>query len=173
MIKAAQGYKEELNKRLMETWYDIDYQWFESDVDRHEFTIYDNNIYTTQLVSVDEDDSVVGYLSYSSPFMSKCVCSICAVSFMKPNVQFINDVITHLLSLLLYGHAKVIQFTCYADNPAIDGYRKLIKRFGGKELCTQRNTGYLLDGKYHDSVLFELHVDDMPDGLLQRLCFRR
>lgn len=49
----------------------------------------------------------------------------------------------------------------YKDNPAIKGYRKFIKRFGGRECGYMRQTSKLMDGKLHDSVMFEILKEDI------------
>lgn len=49
-----------------------------------------------------------------------------------------------------------IEWWCYADNPAIRGYRNFIKRHGGRECGYWRQIARLQDGQLHDSVSFEI-----------------
>ena len=49
-----------------------------------------------------------------------------------------------------------LEWTCYADNPAIRGYRKFIKLCGGVECGYRRQCVLLPDGKLHDQVRFEI-----------------
>ena len=57
-------------------------------------------------------------------------------------------------------HMNRIQWCCYADNPAIRGYRNFVKRHGGRECGYYRQVSRLMDGKFHDSVQFEILADE-------------
>lgn len=46
------------------------------------------------------------------------------------------------------------------DNPSIRGYRNLCKRFGGKEIGQLHQNIKLMDGKLHDTTIFEIMKKD-------------
>lgn len=49
-----------------------------------------------------------------------------------------------------------IEFWAFVDNPAFDGYEKLVKKFGGKQVDTLHQLELLSDGKLHDVGIFEI-----------------
>lgn len=53
-----------------------------------------------------------------------------------------------------------MEFCAFSDNPAIKHYYKFIDKFSGREVGILKQTGILMDGKLHDSVMFELFKDD-------------
>ena len=49
-----------------------------------------------------------------------------------------------------------MSWCCFADNPALRGYRNFIKNHGGKECGYYRQVTKLQDGMLHDKVEFEI-----------------
>nr|DAE87766.1 MAG TPA: hypothetical protein [Caudoviricetes sp.] len=45
--------------------------------------------------------------------------------------------------------------------PALEGYGKLVRRFGGRESGYLRQVSKLMDGKLHDSIIFEILKSDL------------
>ena len=53
-----------------------------------------------------------------------------------------------------------IDFFAYEDNPAIKGYDKIIKRFGGKRVCKLTRNQKLYDRKLHNTIFHEILRED-------------
>ena len=53
-----------------------------------------------------------------------------------------------------------MEFFAFSDNPIIKHYYKFIDKFGGREIGIIKQTNMLMDGKLHDSAMFELFRDD-------------
>ncbi len=155
MFKSAQLYKEELNQRYIETWYQPKYMYY-SGVGNREISIADNNFDRHDFVCVNDKGKVTGYFSYHINWITKSIDSFGLISFINNNIILINDVIKHLTYLLYHVGINRIEFWAYADNPAVDGYEKLVKKFGGERIATLHQVEMLSDGKLHDMCVFEI-----------------
>ena len=82
------------------------------------------------------------------------------ISFDKGNMEFIKDVCEAVSDIFTKYHMNRISWFCYADNPAIRGYRNFIRRHGGRVCGHYRQYARLQDGKLHDSVMFEILADE-------------
>lgn len=69
------------------------------------------------------------------------------------SIQFVDNVMSEYE---LSERKKNVSWFCFADNPAIRGYRNFIKKHGGIECAYHRQVAKLQDGKLHDSVEFEI-----------------
>lgn len=79
----------------------------------------------------------------------------------RPNREFGLDVLRVLDDIFYKFSLNRIEFSAFSDNPAIKSYRTFIKKYGGREVCTLRETNRLMDGKMHDSVIFEILYQDL------------
>ena len=157
MLKPAQLYREELNKKYIETWYDPKYQYYFCGTDRYELQIPDNTENGKfNFVCVDKDNNVTGYFSYWVDWQSLSVSNFGLMSFADNNVEFIREVINHIVDLFAFHNINRIDFWCFKDNPANEGYAKLVKRFGGKQVGELHQVSCLLDGQLHDTVSYEI-----------------
>lgn len=120
----------------------------------------DNNYNCHQFVSVDTNDNVIGYICYEIDWVVMSASSFGIISFDKGNIEFARDVYTVICNLFDVYHINRISWLCYADNPAIRGYRNFIKKYGGVECGYYRQNAKLMDGKLHDSVEFEILAEE-------------
>ena len=111
-------------------------------------------------MSVDKRDRIIGYICYSVDWMSMSAYDFGIISFHKGNLEFGRDLYKALDDLFTVYGMNRISWWCYADNPAIRGYRSFIRRHGGRECGYLRQYSRLQDGKLHDSVLFEILAEE-------------
>lgn len=168
MLKPAQLYKDELNKKMVEGWYDIENIYYHGSPGSYELDFGDNNKNCHSFVSVkrrklglETIDTIIGFISYEVDWEAMSADNFGFISFDKGNVLLVSDVVTCIRDLFLKYSMNRVAWYCYADNPALEGYRKLVKRFGGKEVGYLRQVTKLLDGKLHDSVIFEILKSDL------------
>lgn len=161
MIKPAQLYREELKKKGIETWYDMNYQWYHGGGGSREFIIPDNSYENRCFAAVDKDDNVIGYLAYSISQDSQSAYNFGAISFDRGNPIMAIDMRQLIADIFFKYNMNRVDWCCFADNPAIKGYRSFIKRYGGRECGYFRQQCRLLDGKLHDSVCFEILREDL------------
>lgn len=81
---------------------------------------------------------------------------------IKPAILY-QYALTEKYSEIMYDNVyqfNRLEWCCFADNPAIKGYRNFINRCGGKEVGYLKATNVLMDQKLHDSVIFEIMKED-------------
>ncbi len=156
MLKPAQLYKEELSKALIKTWYDPKYQFYNSNEYCYVPDFQDNNERYWQFVSINEHGKLLGYITFCADRKTMAANWWGALSFCIGDFRFIRDLLQLIQDVFFkYGFER-ISWICVADNPAIRGYRKFIKRHGGRECGYYRQNTLLVDGKLHDEVCFEI-----------------
>lgn len=160
MLKPAQLYKDELQKKSIETWYDTKYMFWNGGTGDSQINIHDNNYDCHQFVSVDKDDNVIGYITYAVDWAAMSADRFGIISFDKGNVLFAKDVYHAICDLFEKYHMNRIQWFAFVDNPAVKGYRNFIKKHGGVECAHYRQVAKLIDGKLHDSVCFEILAEE-------------
>lgn len=158
MLVPAQLYKEELKKKIVSTWYNLEYQYYWQSYN-NEPNFEDNNIYTRQFAFISKD-KITGYFSYSLDNSSKSLYNMGLLSFEKVNYKFIKAVLSHIKWLFDEKIIDRIEFFAYEDNPAIKGYDKIIKRFGGKRVGKFTRSQKLYDGKLHNTIFYEILKED-------------
>ena len=96
---------------------------------------------------------VTGYFSYHINWITKSIDSLGLISFINNNIILINDVIKHLIYLLDHVGINRIEFWAYADNPAVDGYEKLVKKIQQEknQKDTEKNKDTKKDDKTKDN----------------------
>ena len=160
MLKPAQLYEGELQAKWMNLWYNPEYMYCVSTPGYNRLEIGDGNVGDHDLVSVDDEGNILGFISYSIVWATKLVGDIQIVSFDKGNLMFIEDLYQAIYNCFKVYNFNKIEWSCYADNPAIRGYRKFIKRCGGVECGHFRKCSILQDGKLHDKIYFEILAEE-------------
>lgn len=160
MIKPAQLYAEQLKKKEIESWYDLKNIYYSGWIGRSITQLPDNNYDSHHFVSVDKEDNVIGYMSYNMNWLAMSVDGFGIISFDKGNIEFAKDVYNVICDLFKKYNMNRISWCCFADNPAIRGYRNFIKKHGGRECSYKRQVARLMDGKLHDSVEFEILAEE-------------
>lgn len=156
MLKPAQLYKDRLYEEYVKTWYKPENIFYTGWTGDSIPEIPDNNYESHHFASVDENDNLIGYISYSVDWISLSANRFGIISFNKGSIIFVRDVYKAVCDLFEKYHMNRISWTAYVDNPAVRGYRNFIKRCGGRECGYSRQVVRLQDGKLHDSVEFEI-----------------
>ena len=86
------------------------------------------------------------------PFMYACVF----IHVKQLSVKFFNFQI-HIFVKFNYNR---VEWWAYEDNPAIRGYDAFIKRCGGRRAGYLRQNIKLMDGKIHNSIIYEILRED-------------
>ena len=158
MIKPAQLYAEELKRLYCETWYDSKYMYYRSYVGTEDLHLPDNN-YEHHAFAILENNEVIGYVTYKINWAAKVVYNFGIISF-KQSLVFGKDLMKIIDDVFIKYNMNKMEFWAYKDNPVIKHYYNFINKFGGREVGILKQTGMLMDGKLHDSVMFELFRDD-------------
>lgn len=156
MLKAAQLYDQELQEQNLQAWYKPENIFWNGGTGDSQINLPDNNYDTHNFVSVDKDDRVIGYITYAVNWNAMSADSFGAISYDRGNIEFAKDLYMAICDIFEKYNLNRMSWWCFADNPAIRGYRNFIKKHGGKECGYCRQIAKLQDGKLHDSVLFEI-----------------
>lgn len=157
MIKPAILYKKELEEKFKEVFYDLKFQYFTHGTMNDVPDIPDNNEKIHCFASVDENNEVLGFISYGVDWEAMTTTCFGAISFSpKGNVIYAQDLLRVVDNLFMKFNFNRVEWWAYADNPAIRGYDKLVKRFGGARVGYLKQNVKLLDGKVHDSIIYEI-----------------
>ena len=156
MLKPAQVYKERFYGEYVNTWYKPENIFYTGWTGDSLPELPDNNYNSHHFVSVDKNDNLIGYISYSVDWIAMSTDRFGIISFDKGNILFAKDVYKAICDLFEVYHMNRISWCAYADNPAIRGYRNFIRKHGGRECGYRRQNARLQDGKLHDSVEFEI-----------------
>ena len=163
MIKPAQLYKDKLSEEYAKTWYKPENMFYTGWIGTEIPKIPDNNYDSHHFVSVDKDDNLIGYISYSINWISMNADNIGIISFDKGNKEFARDIYKVICDLFDIYHMNRISWHCFVENPAIRAYRNFIKKHGGKECGYHRQIAKLQDGKLHDNVEFEILANEFHE----------
>lgn len=167
MLRPAQLYKEELKKLFIETWYDPYYQYFWSG-SSEDYNIADNNDCQRQFVWI-EHNNVIGYFSFSLDKYSKSAYNFGLINFSKKqNILFIKAVIKYIQKMFENNIIDRLDIMAYEDNPANKAYFKLFKKFGGKKVGKLTNNIRLLDGRLHNTILYEILKENYLEAIKKK-----
>lgn len=156
MIKPAQLYKSKLKEELLKSWYDPANIYWSGWTGDGITDLPDDNYENHHFVSIDNFENVIGYISYSVNWVAMSADNFGIISFKKGSVEFAKDLYTVICNIFEKYHMNRMSWCCFADNPAIRGYRNFIKNHGGKECGYYRQVTKLQDGMLHDKVEFEI-----------------
>lgn len=164
MLRPAQLYAQLLQEENVKAWYKLENMYWNGGAGDDDISLPDNNYEKHCFVSVNSEDDILGYISYIPDWEEMSVRGVRIISYRKKSVEFARDVYTAICNIFDVYNMNRIEWKCYADNPAIRGYRRFIKRYGGRECGYYRQDTKLQDGKLHDSVAFEILAEEFRPG---------
>lgn len=156
MLRPAQNYVSEIQRKYIEHMYDINYQWYYGYSGTEVPCIPDNNYEKHWFASVNDKNEVIGIITYSINISSMSCCNFGIMSFDKGNLSFVRDIKQAIDDIFFKYNFNRLDFNCFVGNPALRGYRNFIKKYGGREVGVLRRCNRLMDGKLYDSVMFEI-----------------
>lgn len=161
MLKLAFQYQKNLSKIWQSVVFENKYQFYSCGQDR-EYNIHidDGSWKTIQMVSVDKDDNILGYLSATCDRTANKISSVGAINFGGLSLRFSKDFYEFLSSLFDKFGFRKIEWYVIAGNPAEKMYDKIVKKYGGKIVGVQRESTVVFDGTIRDVKEYELFKRD-------------
>lgn len=156
MLKNAMCYKEELQRKFQEVFYDLDYIYYSGGTGNYNLMIPENNFEKHCFASVDKDNNIIGYIAYNVDFAAKSCYNFGAISFNRGNLVFTKDLLRAIDDIFRKYRMNRLDFYCFIDNPIRVTYQKLVEKYGGRVVGILEDNAMLLDGKLHSSIMFEL-----------------
>lgn len=163
MLRPAQLYAEELQKENVKSWYKPENIYWNGGTGDSDIQLPDNNYDRHCFVSVDKEGNIIGYISYCVDWSAMTAYRFGMISYQKGNLEFVRDLYQTIYNLFTVYHMNRVSWCCFADNPAIRGYRNFIKRHGGRECGYYRQIARLQDGQLHDEVDFEIMAEEFVE----------
>lgn len=157
MLKNAKLYEDRLKPIILEHQYELAQNLACGGTGGNTPGYPDNNYDSHHFVSVDGEDNILGVCGYEIDWASRVVTSIYILSYSDaPRPLFGRDILKMIDDIFYKYNLNKIEWSVYSDNPAINAYKKFCKRYGGREVGTLYQHILLMDGKIHDTTLFEL-----------------
>lgn len=163
MLVQAILYKEELIKKQIESECDNYFMFYHSGpFPRFEFELETTACWKVQMVSIDKNKNIIGYVSCSVDRDTKVADCFGIVNFTKKlNLTFSKDLMEFLKYLRDIFHASKFNFSAFVGGPPEIMYQKFIRRYGGRVVGTYVDDVRLKDGNMYDSRAFEIMKKDM------------
>lgn len=157
MLVNARLYEEELDKWTLEHQYDLSISLAYGSTGISTEAFPENNKNEHHLASINNEGKLLGYLGYCINWETRSVDSLYAIRCAdEPSPLFIRDLFRAIDDIFYKYHLNRIEFSAYEDNPVCDTYRRLVDKCGGREVGVLHEKALLMDGKIHDTVLFEI-----------------
>lgn len=157
MLKNALLYTEELAEKFKEIQYNPKYRFlnWRTGTDLH--TPCEDNSNRHSFVSVNENDEILGWISYDIDWLARSAWCFGAASFVEGgSVTFVRDLHQAIDDIFTVYNLNRVEWHCYSDNPAVRGYLNFVKKNGGRVAAHLRQNMLLMDGQIHDTLIFEI-----------------
>ena len=154
MLKPAILYEKELTELFKTILYTDDYFYYCGYGHCHsipEFKVCDN--YYNLAIVDDDNDHVVGYLSYYIDSGTDGVERFGLISFDKGNMTVISDT-KKRFEELVKTHKRV-EWRCVEGNPVLPVYDKMVQRYNGYKHTLHKAT-LANDGTIRDCYIYEI-----------------
>ena len=156
MLVLAQEYKEELRKKLMKTWENPQYWYYNncsyfSILNQNEEDTWNNMRY----VSVNSCGEIIGYMGYGIARESRHVSYLEIINFTD-DISFGADVWHMVKDIFEKYRYRKINFSVIIGNPIESKYDRIISRYGGRIVGIYKENVMLPDGQLYDEKLYEI-----------------
>lgn len=160
MLDLAIKHKEELQKKLVDTWFTDKYKFVHANTYCEKEKIEDNTWNKHQFVSVDKDGNVIGYIRYNVSRSDNSCNGLCIYNFSDNKVIFGMDLGHALQDIFDKFKFRKLTFCVVVGNPIEKSYDKMIKKYNGRIIGTWRKEFKLYDGEYYDKKSYEILRED-------------
>ena len=168
MIAPAQKYQAVLKEKLIDTWYNPRYKYYRANV----YANYDDLPVDTwkshDFVSLDKDNNVLGYISYSIDRTTCSAYNLAILSFVEGTVTFGKDLIQVINDIFYKYNFYCLTFSVVVGNPIEKTYDKLIAKYGGNIVGTYKSYVRLDDGSLYDLKLYQILKTDIKAIIANR-----
>ena len=161
MLKPALLYEDKLKEKLLETWYDDKYKFYNADCYNCPVELSKEDWQNVQLVSINSDDEVVAYINYSINRQTNNIESFGIMNFTNDNLMtFGKDLHQVVDDMFCKFHFNKLSFFVAIGNPIQRYYRKFVKKYGGRIVGYKEKDVKLIDNLLYDIELYEILADN-------------
>lgn len=155
MLKPAQLYESQLQQKYILSWYDKKYKWYHSWYNST-VTIQRNDNNEIQLVSVNKEDEVIGFIEFYIDRPTNSVTGVSIINFSDDIFTFGIDVKSAFINIFEKCNFNKINFHVVIGNPVEEQYDKLIKSFGGRIVGIYTDDVRLQDNRLYSRKVYEI-----------------
>lgn len=161
MLDLAIKYSEQLQEKMLSTWFVEKYKYFHyGNWYSNEKIIAEDTWNQHQFVSVNKQGEVLGLISYEIRRSENDCCALCIINFSEDKITFGMDVGSCLQDIFEKFQFRKLKFSVVVGNPIEPTYDKLVEKYGGRIVGYYKEDVKLIDGKYYDSKLYEITRED-------------
>lgn len=155
-IKHEEAYK----KKYLNTWMQPKYMYYHYRSYYATPTINDSTWEMHDFVSIHNGE-IIGNIHYQVDRVTKNVSGLGIICFEdKPSVVFGRDVLQVVKDIFEKFHFRKLTCGVVTANPIMPTYDKLITKYGGRIVGTEREDVLLIDGQYYDTKKYEILASD-------------
>ena len=160
-LKLAFPYEGKLNVAWQSVVFNEKYQFYVG-TSMWDYTIKidDSSWNKIQMVSVDADDNVIGYLTAHLDRYSNKVSGVGAINFTDINLTFSRDFNQFLCELFTKHKYRKIEWFVIVGNPAEKMYDQIVSKYGGRIVGTRYGATITADGVLRDEKEYEIFKED-------------
>jgi RimJ/RimL family protein N-acetyltransferase len=163
MLMPASVFKDEIEQEFRKMSYSEKLLWFDGCIDNYHHEIKEEDEKFAFAI-VNKYESLIGYISFRIHWYDSCAYNFGLICFdtihaKEHTVKYMTSGILDVIRMIESFNLHRIDFRCVGDNPAAKRYIRLIDKF---QKTYYRNAVTLTDtlkdreGKYHDTIIFEL-----------------
>lgn len=156
MLDNARKYKDELKAKFMDLWYDDKYKYYFSHSWHNDFDLPNDDWEIICHVSIDENNKIIGYISYGVDRSINSVHNFEAVNFTENKIIFGTDLYKIIDDIFCKFNINRMEFSVVCGNPIEKSYDKMVIKHGGRILCIRKEAVKLIDNKIYDEKLYEI-----------------
>jgi hypothetical protein len=161
MLKLAFSYKEKLNQPWQSVIFNEKYQFYNyGNSWNYKIELSENSNDSMEMVSVDAEDNVIGYIAAAIDRYTNKISNICAINFEEVNFTFAKDFYQFLSDLFTKYKFRKIEWRVIIGNPAEKLYDKIIGKYGGRIVGVRYQSTITTDGILRDEKEYEIFKSD-------------
>ena len=167
MLDLAIKYKEELQKKLEDTWYTDKYKFVHANVYCEKEEIEEHTWSKHQFVSLDKYGNVIGYIRYNVDRGNNSCSGLHIYNFSDNKIVFGMDLGQAIKDIFEKFKFRKLTFCVLVGNPIEESYDKMIKKYNGRIVGIQKKEFKCYDGEYYDKKLYEILREDYMKSVSQ------
>ena len=162
MLDIAIKYKDQLNSKIKDIYFNDKYKYWFADNYCYVNDINDDTWNKNDFVSVNSSGEVLGFFSYKICRQANYAHNFKAINLSNKdsNLIFSMDFRKCLRDIFEKFNFNKLNFMVVVGNPIEKAYDKMIKKHGGRIVGYYKDDCVLWDNKYYDIKIYEIMRSD-------------
>lgn len=160
MLDNARKYSEEISEKLMDVWYDEKYKFYFCNNWHGSLDIPEDDWNQMCYVSIDDNNEVLGYISYEINRVTSSAYNFGAINFSNNKAIFGMDLCKVIDDIFCKFNLERMDFNVICGNPIERSYDRMVEKYGGRIVGIRRKVVKLSDNKVYDDKIYEILKED-------------